>query len=64
MFQNQMQNPFLMIQKFNEFQRSFSGNAQEEVMKLVQSGKISQAQLNQLQGMATQFQAIMRQINR
>ena len=54
-----MQNPFAMIQKFNEFRNNFKGNPQEEVMKLVQSGKMSQSQLNQLQDMATQFQKMM-----
>lgn len=59
MFKNQMQSPFSMIQQFNEFRKNFNGNPQEEVMKLVQSGKMSQQQLNQLQGMATQFQKMM-----
>jgi len=45
-----------MIQKFNEFRQSFRGNPRDEVMKLVQQGKITQPQLNQLQAMAQQFQ--------
>lgn len=52
-------NPMLMIQKFNEFKNSFTGNPEEEVRKLVASGRINQQQLNQLQSMATQFQKMM-----
>lgn len=52
-------NPIQMIQAFNEFRRSFKGNAEEEVRRLVASGKMTQGQLNQLQGMATQFQQLM-----
>lgn len=53
-----------MIQKFNEFKNNFKGNPQEEVQKLLASGKISQAQLNQLQSMASQFQKMMNSFNR
>lgn len=48
-----------MMQKFNEFKATFQGDPKTEVEKLVQSGKISQSQLNQLQMMAKQFQALM-----
>lgn len=53
------QNPMMMIQAFNDFRRSFTGNPEEEVRKLVASGKISQQQLNQLQNMATNFQNML-----
>ena len=49
----------LMIQKFNEFKNSFTGDPEAEVRKLVASGKINQQQLNQLQSMATQFQKML-----
>lgn len=48
-----------MIQQFQQFQQSFKGDPKAEVEKLVQSGKISQQQLNQLQQMAGQFQQLM-----
>lgn len=54
-----VQNPVTMIQAFNNFRRTFTGNPEEEVKKLVASGKINQQQLNQLQSMATQFQNMM-----
>ena len=37
----------------------FHGDPKAEVEKLLQSGKLSQAQLNQLQQMAKQFQSLM-----
>ena len=48
-----------MIQRFRQFQNSFHGDPKAEVEKLVQSGKISQQQLNQLQQMAGQFQQLI-----
>lgn len=61
---NQMLNPLLMMQKFNEFKNNFSGDPKAEVMKLVQSGRMSQEQLNQFQNMATQFQNMMMNFKR
>lgn len=55
-------NPMQMIQAFNQFRNSFKGNAEQEVRQLVASGKMTQQQLNQLQGMATQFQQLMQMI--
>lgn len=48
-----------MVQDFRQFQASFQGDPKAEVMKLVQSGKISQQQLDQLQMMAQQFQTFL-----
>ena len=52
-------NPMQLIQQFNQFKNSFQGDPKAEVEKLVSSGKMSQQQLNQLQQMAMQFQAMM-----
>ena len=41
-----------MMRQFQQFKQSFQGDPRAEVEKLVQSGKISQQQLNQLQQMA------------
>lgn len=54
-------NPFQMIQAFNNFRKNFQGDPKAEVERLVASGKMSQQQLNQLQSMATQFQAMLKQ---
>lgn len=48
-----------MVQQFRQFQQTFQGDPKAEVEKLVQSGKISQQQLNQLQQIAGQFQQLM-----
>lgn len=48
-----------MMRQFQQFKQSFQGDPKAEVEKLVQSGKISQQQLNQLQQMAGQFQRLM-----
>lgn len=49
-----------MMQQFRQFRRNFHGDPKAEVEKLVQSGKLSQQQLNQLQQAATAFQNLMK----
>lgn len=48
-----------MVQQFQQFKQSFQGDPKAEVEKLVQSGRISQQQLNQLQQMAAQFRQLI-----
>lgn len=48
-----------MVQQFRQFQQTFQGNPKAEVEKLVQSGKITQQQLNQLQQVAGQFRQLL-----
>ena len=48
-----------LVQQFQQFKQSFQGDPMAEVEKLVQSGKISQQQLNQLQQAASQFQQLL-----
>lgn len=48
-----------MVQQFNQFKANFHGDPKAEVEKLLQSGKLNQQQLNQLQQMAKQFQSLM-----
>lgn len=43
-------------QKFQQFQSGFHGDPKAEVEKLLQSGAMSQQELNQLQTMAKQFE--------
>lgn len=54
-----MGNMMKMMQQFNQFKNSFQGDPKAEVEKLLQSGQMSQQQLNQLQGMAQQFMQFM-----
>ena len=52
--------PFMkMMQQFQQFAANFQGDPKAEVEKLLQSGKMTQQQLNQLQTMATQFQKML-----
>ena len=48
-----------MMSEFNKFVQTFKGDPKKEVEKLLQSGQISQAQLNQLQTFAMQFKNMM-----
>ena len=48
-----------MVRQFQQFKQSFQGDPRAEVEKLVQSGKISQQQLNQLQQVAGQFRQLL-----
>lgn len=49
-----------LMQQFNQFCATFQGDPKAEVEKLLQSGKMSQQQLNQLQAMAKQFESFLR----
>lgn len=49
-----------MMNQFQQFKEAFQGDPKEEVERLLQSGRISQQQLNQLQELATQFSRMLR----
>jgi hypothetical protein len=51
--------PIQMIQQFMQFKQNFKGDPKVEVEKMLQSGQISQRQLNQVQQMAGQFQSLL-----
>lgn len=59
MIQQIPNNPMQMIQQFNQFKNSFTGDPKQAVMNLLQNGQMNQEQLNQLQAMAKQFQSLM-----
>ena len=53
--------PGNMLQQFQQFKKQMQGvNPQEEVQKLLQSGKISQTQLDKAQQMARQMQGLFK----
>lgn len=53
--------PGNIMQQFQQFKKQMQGvNPQEEVQKLLQSGKISQEQLNKTQQMAQQMQGLFK----
>lgn len=43
---------FGLLEQFNEFRRTFTGDPEAEIQKIVQSGAISQQDLNRVQKMA------------
>lgn len=48
-----------MLNQFQQFKQTFQGDPKAEVEKLLQSGKMSQQQLNQIQRLAKEFQHLM-----
>ena len=48
-----------MVKNFNQFKSQFNGDPQQQVQQLIDSGKMSQEQFNQLSNMAKQFQSMM-----
>lgn len=48
-----------LAQQFKQFKAGFQGDPKAEVQKLLQSGQISQEQLNMAQGLAQQFQHLI-----
>jgi len=47
------------IEKFNQFKSTFTGNPQQQVQQLLNSGKMSQEQFNRLAQQATQIQKML-----
>lgn len=50
-----------MMKKLNQFRQSFSGDPKQQVQQLLNSGKMTQNQYNQLSQMATQIQNMLNQ---
>lgn len=57
----QIRNFNQMVREFQKFKANFQGDPKKEVERLLQSGRMSQQQLNQLQEMAKEFQNLMNQ---
>lgn len=53
-------NPLTMLQRFNEFRQSFTGDPEQMVKQLLQSGRMSQQQYAQLSQMASEFQKLLK----
>ena len=50
-----------LMQRLNQFKQSFQGDPKQQVQQLLNSGKMSQNQYNQLSQMAIQIQNMMNQ---
>lgn len=48
-------NPAMFMQNFNAFAKCFKGNPQQMVQDLLNNGKMTQAQYNQLRSMANKI---------
>ena len=57
---NQFNNPFALIQQFQEFKKNFKGDPRQKVQDLLNSGKMTQDQLEYLENAARQFQGIFK----
>lgn len=55
-----MGNAMVMLKQFQQFKNNFRGDPKAEVMKLLNNGQMSQAQFNQYQQMAQQFQSLIK----
>lgn len=53
-------NPMQMMHQFQQFRSSFQGNPQQMVQQMLQSGRITEAQLQQAMQMARQFQSFVK----
>ncbi len=49
-----------LLNAFQQFKANFQGDPEQEVRKLLTSGRMNQAQLDQLQQMAKQLQALLK----
>jgi hypothetical protein len=57
---NQPQNSMMnMVKQFNQFKKSFQGDPKAQVQELLNTGRMSQAQFNQLRQMAEQFKSML-----
>lgn len=52
---NPFQNMQMMMQKFQQFQQTFKGNANQQIQQMMNSGKVNQQMYNQAIQSAQQF---------
>lgn len=49
-----------MVQQFNQFRNTFKGDPKQQVQELLNSGRMTQDQFNQLKRMADQLQGMFK----
>jgi hypothetical protein len=57
---NQPNNMQGIIKQFKQFKESFTGNPQQQIQQLLNSGKVSQAQYNQAVQQANALQQMLK----
>lgn len=55
-----MNNPLMLIQQFNQFKSSYTGNPQQQIQQMLNSGQISQEQYNQAVQTANMLKNILK----
>ena len=53
------QGPANILQRLQQFQRTFTGDPRQQVQQLLNSGKVTQQQYNQATQMANQLQRML-----
>lgn len=56
----QFNNPFALIQQFRQFKQNFKGDPRQQVQDLLNSGKMTQDQLEYLENAAMDLQKIFK----
>lgn len=49
-----------LMNQYKQFRQTFNGDPQQKIQEMLNSGQITQAQVDQARNMATQFQKFMR----
>ena len=49
-----------LVRQYRQFRETFQGDPQQKIQEMLNSGQITQAQINQARSMATEFQKFMR----
>lgn len=49
-----------LISQYQNFRNTFKGDPQQKIQEMLNSGQITQQQLNQAQNMATQFRKFLK----
>lgn len=57
---NMFGNMMNLMSQYNEFKNNFQGDPRQKVQELLNSGQMTQSQLNQLQAMAKQLQGFFK----
>ena len=57
---NNAQNGGNVLQRFEQFKKTFSGDPQQIVQQMLNSGRITQQQLNEAMQIANQFKGLLK----
>ena len=49
-----------LMNQYRQFRQTFNGDPQQKIQEMLNSGQITQSQVDQARSMATQFQKFMR----